>query len=111
MPTTPSGSFGPALDAWTTFACFSAIEADRPDRVSRVNEREGGGRDAILRPVNDRPGRGRFATTRWSLVLAAGADAPSPGARKPWRRCVKPTGTRSTAFFVAVGIRRRMPKI
>jgi RNA polymerase sigma-70 factor (ECF subfamily) len=27
-------------------------------------------------------GRGRFATTRWSLVLAAGADAPGTGGRE-----------------------------
>jgi RNA polymerase sigma factor (sigma-70 family) len=32
--------------------------------------------------VSDRRAHGRFATTRWSVVLAAGADRTSPGARQ-----------------------------
>jgi RNA polymerase sigma factor (sigma-70 family) len=39
-------------------------------------------RDAILRAVIDRGGRDRFATTRWSVVLAAGSDPSSLTARE-----------------------------
>jgi RNA polymerase sigma factor (sigma-70 family) len=38
--------------------------------------------DAILGPVTERSRRAHFATTRWSLVLAAGADVSSATARE-----------------------------
>jgi RNA polymerase sigma factor (sigma-70 family) len=38
--------------------------------------------DAILSPVTEHSRRGHFATTRWSVVLAAGADMSSTAARE-----------------------------
>jgi len=59
--------------------CDSAILRERasstPDPRPRLAARE------ILPRMADR-GRGQFVTTRWSVVLAAGADASSVGAHE-----------------------------